>query len=367
MKFKCLKNDILNATQIVQKAVSTRSTLPILTGILLQLKDKQIKLSATDLEIAIEYELEIDGEIDGSVVVPAKIFGDIIKNLPESIITMDATKSPNQINIVCERSSFSIKTLPWEDFPKFPEIDNLRSFSLESDLLGNAIKQVSKATSRDDTRPVLTGVLINVVRDKLKMVATDSYRLAVREVKVEDIGEDRIKIIVPGRTLDELSKILPGANTKVVFGVTESQIVFRFGGLTLISRLIEGEFPNYQQLLPESYNVKLEINKDELTCAIKRVSLIAASNIPVKLYTNKNLMRISTQVTDVGGAIEEISIKGPEEKMEISFNWQYLLDGVVSVQGDKVILEIVDALKPGMIRSPEAEDFLYLVMPVRIS
>lgn len=368
MKFKCLRSDFLDATQITQKAVSIRSTLPILTGMLLQLEGKKLKLSATDLEIAIEYELEVDGEVDGSLVIPARILGDVVRNLPESIIILDSTKFTNQINITCEKSNFTIETLPPEDFPKFPEITHFQSIKLKSNLLNSVIRQVSKAASHDETRPVLSGVLINITKDRLKMVATDSYRLAIREVKIdEDVGEEKIRVIIPERALEELSKILPSSEAEVTLGITENQIVFKEEKLTLISRLIEGQYPNYQQLLPENYKLRLEIDKEIFIGAIKRVSLFALNNVPLKLNIKGNLMRISAHTPGVGKAVEEIPVKGGQEEIEMAFNGQFLLDGANSVIGEKIIFEITDVLRPGMIRSAEQEDSLYLVMPVRLS
>ncbi len=366
MQFECTRNDLLDLVQIVQKAVSTRSTLPILTGILFNIEDNKLFLNSTDLEMSIKCECEVNAQSPGSVVIPARLIGDVLRNLPEAVIKFNSDVSNNQIQLECEKSKFNIKVLPPQDFPKLPELNTNKSFIIDAQVFISAVKQIIKAVSRDETRPILTGILFNIVKDKLKIVATDSYRLAIKEITIKNAGEDRIKIVVPARVLDEIIKIVPLGEKELTITVSENQTAFSFGKITLISRLIEGEFPKYQQLLPESYQAQLQLNKDTLIGVVKRVSLMALNNSPIKINIADKKMKVSSQTPEVGEAVEELDIKEDIEAITIAFNAQYLLDGLLSVKENELVLEIIGPLNPALIRAPEEEDFLYLIMPVRV-
>ncbi len=366
MEIKCVKENLLNGIQAVQKAVSTRTTLPILTGILFRTDEDKITLSATDLEIAIECKVDANILSKGAAVVPARLIGDIIRNLPEAAIKMISSPNNNQLKILCEQVEFDIKTLPPEDFPRFPEIPAKPGYTVATDLLTEMVKQVARAASHDETRPVLTGVLVNIAKERLKMVATDSYRLAVKEIKSKKGVEDKVRVVVPARTLEELIKIIPPERKEVDIVLTENQIIFNLGDVILISRLIEGQFPNYQQLLPEEHKMRVEVDKEKFMGAVKRISLLALNNSPLKVSVKESKMKISAQTAEVGLATEEIAVKKKGEDMDIALNAQFLMDGVTSVEGDVVVFEVLDPLKPGLIRSAAGGDFLYLIMPVRI-
>ncbi|MDI6892386.1 MAG: DNA polymerase III subunit beta [Actinomycetota bacterium] len=366
MEIKCVRENLLDGIQTVQKAVSTRTTLPILTSILFQTDEDKVTLSATNLEIAIECKVDANILSKGAVVVPARLIGDIIRNLPEAAIEITSSPSNNQLKILCGQAEFNIKTLPPEDFPRFPEIPTKSSYTVAGDLLIETVKQVTRAASHDETRPVLTGVLINITKDRLKMVATDSYRLAVREIGVKKGVEEKARVVIPARTLEEVIKIIPPKRKEIDITLTENQIIFNLGEVVLISRLIEGQFPNYQQLLPEDHKMRLEVDREKFAGAVKRVSLLALNNSPLKLSIKGSKMKISAQTAEVGLATEEIGVNKKGEDMDIALNAQFLMDGVTSVEGDAVVFEVLDPLKPGLIRSVAGGDFLYLIMPVRI-
>lgn len=365
MRFKCARNDLVESFQITQKAVSPRSTLPILTGILLDFEEDKLTLTATDLEISIQNKLNVKVEDKGSLVVPARLVSDIIRNLPEAVVQVESV-SDGRIVIICEQAKFEIKVLILEDYPKFPEITDGSSIEVDVKTFKDAVKQVIKAVSRDETRPILTGVLISFNKDHIKMVATDSYRLAVREIKTSVDIEEKIKIIIPARALDELSKILPDANEKLKITVNENQIIFQHKNTTFASRLIEGQFPNYQQLLPEEQENKLEIKKQVFIDAVKRVSLLAQNNTPIRLVASGQKMKIHAVNQEVGEASEEIGLLSGGGESEIAFNAQFLLDGLASLEEETVVLELTSNVKPGLIKPKEGKDFLYLIMPMRV-
>ncbi|MDI6689966.1 MAG: DNA polymerase III subunit beta [Actinomycetota bacterium] len=397
MRIRTAKSNFLEAVQTASRAVSARSTLPILSGIFLRTsygsekQENKLLLCSTDLEISIKCEVDVTVQSPGSIVIPARLLNDIIRNLPEATIEMYLDSS-NQLNIICGKSKFLIRVLSPEDFPRFPEIIPKDGFTTEPGILLNVIRQVIKSVSRDETRPVLTGVLVNIEGNKLKMVATDGYRLAVRVAETgfpygSDDAENKKKldVIIPARTLEELTKIISSHQdevSEVGIEATENQIIFNLNlsteaatdrKITLISRLIEGQFPNYQQLLPEGYELRLEIERDQFINALRRVSLLAQNN-PVKLKIDDEQMKISAITYDVGEAMEEIEVKPclPTGRnsgggMEIAFNPQFLLDGLVSVGEEKIAFEMTSPIKPALLKPSGPENFLYLIMPVRLS
>lgn len=366
MQFECTRGELLEKVQIVQKGVSTRSTLPILTGILFKVEDNKLFLSSTDLEISIECVCDVKTITSGSVVIPARLIGDVLRNLPEAVVKLNSNKSTNQVELECEKAKFNIKTLPPEDFPKTPRLKKEQSCTLKSKLFTDALKQITKATSKDEARPVLTGVLFKINENKLKMVATDSYRLAIKEIECISSMDKEVKLVIPGRVLDEITKIAPKEKSEIRLLIGENQAGFEFDNIQIITRLIEGEFPKYQQLIPESYQVQLRLNKEVLIGATKRVSLLALNNAPIKVSIGDNKLVISSQSSDVGEAIEKLDLKEKVEPITIAFNAQYLLDGLLSINSDNTIFEIVSPLNPALLRADEEKDFLYLVMPVRV-
>ncbi|MDO8886379.1 DNA polymerase III subunit beta [Candidatus Oleimmundimicrobium sp.] len=366
MYIKCLQSDLWEAIQIVQKAISIRSTLPILSGILFQARKKELILSGTNLELSIKCSIPAEIKEEGSIVIPARLIGDIIKNLPEATIELFLDSSSNQIKLSCQESKFNIKTLLPEDFPKFPELKIEQSCVISSSELIKIIKQITKAASIDETRPILTGVLLNINKNRFKMVATDSYRLAIKEVELKEGIEDKIQAIIPSRTLNELIKIISGEEHDIILGFTGNQLIFKEGNTVLITRLIEGQYPNYQQLLPEKYEFKVSINKEALLGAVRRVLLFTQNNSPVKIKIQDKMMELNAATADVGEAIERINTEGDGRDINIAFNPQYFLDGLMSVNEEKVVFEGIDATKPALIKPEGKENFLYLIMPMRV-
>jgi len=364
VKLSLSQSDLNSALQVVQKAVPSRSILPVLSGILFRIEKGYLDLCSTDLEMSVKYRLNIDTSGTDSAVLPARLLGDIVKNLPDLKLDIEIDKNNGNAKLTCSQASFDIKTYPVEDFPKFPDLEVDKSITVDCRNLSHAIRQVVKSASRDETRPVLCGMLLTFSKSRLTMVSTDSYRLAVNEMSVSNsMGED-IKVIVPARCIDEVSRICSGENIEI--GLAKNQIYFNTGDVIIVSRLIEGNFPNYQQLLPESCELRVKVDKEKFLSALKRVSLLAQNNSLVKIKIDKENLQMSAVAADIGSAVENVDAEVDGAEMEIAFNANYLIDGLNSISEEEVLLELNNPLKPGILRPVDAQNFIYLVMPVRI-
>jgi DNA polymerase III subunit beta len=364
MRISAARGELLEALSIVGKGLSSRTTLPILSGILLSASGDDVVLQSTDLEVSIRDAIKANVEKEGQTVVPGRLVTDIVRSLPEAAVTIDATAHDHAV-ITCGTSSFTVRTLSPDDFPKFPEVHPEKKASIPTDILVNVVKQVSKAVSRDETRPILTGVLTVIEGDALRMVATDSYRLAVREVTLPTAVSEPLEVVVPGKAMDEVPK-LAGSAESVSIGVSENQVVFEFGQTTYVSRRIEGNFPNYRQLFPKEFETVVTVDRNELHEAIKRVSLMAQHNAPLRLKVTESTLTLSAQSADVGEAVEDLMVATQGKDVEIAFNHAFLIDGVSSATAEQVQIELVNPLKPGVLRPVGDEDYSYLLMPVRL-
>lgn len=365
MKFSIARGELLDALSTVGKGMSARSTLPILSGILVSATDGEIQMQATDLEVSVRHSTAALIEQDGEVVLPGKLLTDIVRSLPEAAVTLET--EGDVAHVRCQQSSFTVKTLGAADFPKFPEVSVDRSVSLPAPTMSSVVKQVSRAVSRDETRAILTGILLVVEGPALRMVATDSYRLAVREMVLEQPAGEDIEVVIPGRALEEVTRLADSADA-ISLGVSENQIVFSFGDTVFVTRRIEGTFPNYKQLIPKEPGTNVTVSCEEMVSAVKRVSLMALHNTPLRLSANVEDQTLSLSATtqDVGDASEDLMVKAEGGSVEIAFNHAFLMDGLGSASSDTVRFEIQSALKPGLIRSVGDEGFLYLLMPVRL-
>lgn len=361
MKINIDQSDLFKAVQIVQRSISIRSTLPILGGILFEADGSKIRLTATDLEIALSTEIDADVKKTGKVVIPGKLLGDIVRNLPEAELTISVDGADN-VRIESEHSNIEVKALNLEDFPQLPHKEIGKSFVLKRTSILEGIKQVVKAASSDESRPVLTGVLLTIDGKKLRLVATDSYRLALRDEDLAKKIED-VNVIVPSRAIGELARIIPLGKDEMTVRLSENQVVFDLGETVLVSRLIEGDYPNYEQLLPDKHEIVLEASKDSLMQAVRRAALLA-QNTPLKLSLIKDELRISAETSGIGQAEEVVDVKKKGDDLEIAFNPQYLIDGIAEIKGDKVFFEFVNPLKPGFLKGTE-DNFRALIMPVR--
>jgi DNA polymerase-3 subunit beta len=365
MKLSIARSELLEALNVVSKGMSSRSTLPILSGVLLSASEGVLSLQSTDLEVSVKHACPALIEDEGQTVIPGKLLGDIVRSLPEAAVTLE---TDGEVVVVrCLQSSFTVRTLNPNDFPKFPQIDIEKTVSLPASTMSLMVKKVSKAVSRDETRAVLTGVLLVIEGPQLRMVATDSYRLAVAESLIDQPASEDMEVVIPGRALEEAIR-LASTSSKVVLGITANQIVFEFGETIFVTRRIEGSFPNYKQLIPKEAATSVIVSTEELAAAVKRVSLLALHNTPlrVSVQAEDQTLSLSATTQDVGDASEDLMSKVDGQDVEIAFNHTFLTDGLASINTETVRLEILSPLKPGLLRSVGEDEFLYLLMPVRL-
>jgi DNA polymerase-3 subunit beta len=362
VKFRCDRDALSEALQTVQRGVSSRPGIPALTGVLIEaVASSPLVLTTTDLEVSARLSVDVQVSEPGVVLVPARLLGDTVKSLSDAPIDFETDQS--QARIRCAAYEGTIRLLPADDFPGLQEPSGTR-ISVEAGPFADAALQVARAASRDDARPVLTGVLIEVSREGVVMVATDSYRLAVRDLVATADGE--AKAIVPERALTEAGRAAAADEKAPIEAfVDESQVAFRIGNLTLTSRLIEGEFPNYRQLLPDSQESRLTASRQQLLDAVRRVGLMARDTTPVRMEFNALGVKLSSSSPDLGQAVETVEARYEGEDLTVAFNPQYLADGLTAAHGESVRLDVRDGLKPGIVRG-EGDDFTYLVMPVRL-
>ncbi|HEX6329987.1 MAG TPA: DNA polymerase III subunit beta [Actinomycetota bacterium] len=362
MKFRCDRDALSEALQTVQRGVSSRPGIPALTGVLLEAAgESELTLTTTDLEVSARLTIEVQVTEAGTALVPARLLGDTVKSLSDAPVEFETDQS--QARIRCAAYEGALRLLPAEDFPALQPPAGTRVV-VEAQRLAEAIGQVARAASRDEARPVLTGVLLEISREGVTLVATDSYRLAVRELVATAGGE--AKAIVPERAMTEAGRAAQTIEKgDIELFVDESQVAFQLGTLTLTSRLIEGEFPNYRQLLPEQYENRLSVSRQQLMDAVRRVGLLARDTSPVRLEFNALGVKLSSSSPDLGQAVEAVEARYEGEDLTAAFNPAYLADGLAATTGEGVRLEVRDGLKPGIVRG-ESEDFTYLVMPVRL-
>ncbi len=365
MQFETKKDDFLKVLQIVQSAISTKNTLPILSNLLMETAKDSIKITATDLDMGISSNLSVNPKMQGAITIPAKKLLDIIKELPDNDIVSILLKKNNTIFIDCAKTHFKIVGLPKDEFPQIPEFKDNESIILPQKILKEMISLTIFAVSRDEIRYVLNGVLFIIKNKKIKLVATDGRRLAVVERELPEKTVFEKKVIIPTKTAQELSRILDDENSvKISFG--ENQIFFDLGKTKIISRLIEGEFPNYEQVIPEEIKEKIKVNKTSLLSAARRASLFTnQDSLAVKLDISKNKMVISKNAPYTGELKEELDINYKGKNISIGFNPTYIIELLKNLNQEDIDFEIGDVDKPGVIRI--GSEYIYVVLPMQLT
>lgn len=366
MKFRCERDRLVEALGTAGRAVSTRGgTLTALTGIRAELVGDQLSLTGTDLELTITVEIEVDGEADGVVVLPAKLTAEIVRSLPDGAVQI--TVGDEEAEIISGSATFTVLLLAPEGFPQqhTAEADPV---SVPTPELASAIRQVVRAASRDETRSVaLTGVLLAAEAEGLRLVATDSYRLAMRDLPGLSLLGAEAQVIVPARALSELVRLLGDSET-VEVRLDDGTASFGVGTAQVTTRLIEAEYPNYRGLIPSNQPNRLTVGRDALLEAVRRVALMVQSTpTPIRLVSSADQLELLAITPDRGEAREAVPAKYEGEELTVAFNPEYLLAGIDATSGDEISIETVDGLKPALLRSSEDEGFLYLLMPVRVS
>jgi DNA polymerase-3 subunit beta len=367
MKLTCTKDELAEKLQVAGRGVSTRTTVQILAGILLRADGGRLSLSATDMEISLRVSLEAQVEDEGSVVVPGRLLVDIVRLLPVGEVTISHRAEEGVVELTCGSASYRLNTYAAEDFPRLPEIEDESAFTVEKEAFVDTIARVGRSASRDESRPVLTGVLVRFEGDKLVMAATDSYRLSVKETSLSESPGREIEAIVPARALAELARIAQGGESGTIrVGVQENQVVFGVDDVWLTARRIDGQFPNYKQLLPETFEAEVTMPREEFLDVVRRTSVLAQRKSPLRLRFEDGELTVSAQTQDVGEAHESLPISYSGEPIEIGFNADFLRDGLESVNDESVRLKLISPLRPGLIHG-ESDDFLYLIMPIRLA
>lgn len=369
MKFAVSQSALSRALVVVAKGMANNASIPSLAGIYIKAEDGTLEFQTTDMTISIRHRIPANVEESGATVVSGRLLQGIVKTLPDTAVQFDLREGDRVVAISCGRSRFRLNTLPASDFPDFPEYELSRTVELPSALLADMVSRVYKVTSKDTSRPILQGVLLSVEGATLRLVATDSYRLAVVEGTCDGDGaEEAFSTIVPGVTFHDVLSV-PSMTERIMVGTTESQVVFSFGNTTYISRKIEGTFPNYRQLLPQSYTTRSTLDVAEFSAALKRVSVVAQANPSVRLDVDADgqLVRLSASSPDQGESSEEVNADIEGSTMSIALNYHYVFDCVGALgQSKEVSLELQGPMQPGIFRAEGALRYLYLLMPVRI-
>jgi DNA polymerase III subunit beta len=361
--------NLLAQLQTVTRVASTRSAVQALSGVMLSALDGAApELLATDTEIGLRVPLSAEVERPGSVVLPARLFLDVARTLPADRLTLELRSAEQDVELICGPATFHLRTLRSEDFPTLPAPSPETRITLPAAAFVQTISQVARSASRDETRPVLTGILMSASGQQLRMVATDSYRLSVKEATLQTPLQGALEANIPARALQELARIAQqDASESLAVSVGQNQVIFELGDVVLSSRLIDGQFPNYRQLLPESVEHELRLASAELGSVVRRISLLAQKNTPLRLGFREGELTISAQTPDVGEASETIPVPFRGEPFEIGFNPEFLRDGLESVESDELVLKLISPLRPGLIESPDSGDFVYLIMPIRLN
>ena len=368
MKLTTKREELVSKLSTVSRAVSTRAATQALSGVLLTAADGKVTLTATDLDLGLRTAVDAEVESEGQVLLPGRLFAEVARSLADSAVEIETREAERDVEIRSGSSSFHLRTLPAEDFPKLPEPGEETALKIPAPALGASIDLVARAASRDDMRPVLTGVFVSGSGSEMTMVATDSYRLAVKRTELEAELGGEIEANIPARALRELGRILSTESAEeAAVTLLPNQAVFEAGSILLTTRLIDGQFPNYRQLLPESYEHDVRLPRSEFLDVVRRVSQLAQRNAPLRLSFQPGELTVAAETPDVGDATETMPAAFEGEALEIGFNPEFLREGIESVEGDEVMLRLISPLRPGLMQPVDNEDFRYLVMPIRLN
>ncbi len=369
MKIVCEKDKILKAINSVTKAVASKTTMPILEGIFIQTNENQVKLTTYDLEIGIEYIIECDVKEQGATVVNAIMFSEIIRKLPDTDIKIEINDK-NLLVIECEGSLYKLATMNPDEFPELPQINIENSIEIEQNSLKEMIRKTIFAVSTEENRPIFTGCLFQISNNKLNVVAVDGFRLAWKSKFLQNKIND-FTAVIPGRTLNEINKIISDSFDNIKIGVAKNQALFEMENCKVVTRLLDGEFLNYSSVIPENWETRIRVNRDILQNCFERVSLISSSSIekekkyPVKVLVEIGKVTISC-TNQTGDAKEEIYIESEGKNLEAGFNPKYFLDALRAIGDEEVFVDFGTSISPCVIRPVEEGDYTYMILPIRL-
>lgn len=369
MKFVCYKDKIIKALNSVVKGVASKTTMPILEGILIQTNDNEIKLTTYDLELGIEYLMKCQVVEQGSTVVNAMMFTEIIRKLPDSEINIFISDN-NLLTIECEGALYKLATMNPDEFPELPKIEIENSINLEQSALKNMIRKTIFAVSTEENRPIFTGCLFEIKNNKLYVVAIDGFRLALRTINLP-IQVNDFKAVIPAKTLNEVNKILAESFDNIKIGVSKNQAVFEMENCKIVTRILDGEFLNYSSVIPSSWQTRIRVEKSSLLNSFERISLISSSSIekekkyPVKVSVDIGKLTIFC-TNQTGDAKEEVFISTEGKNLEVGFNPKYFLDSLKAIEDEEVFIEFGTNVSPCLIKSVENNDYVYMILPIRL-
>jgi DNA polymerase-3 subunit beta len=368
VKISLERDVLLSQLQTVGRVASTRSAIQALSGIQLVAAQNGCELRATDMDVGLRVPLEAEVARDGTVVLPARLMLDVVRALPAKSVSLELRSAEQDVEVVAGNATFHIRVLRGDDFPPFPEPDPDSAVELPAGVFVSTALKVAGSASRDETRPVLTGILISASERELRMVATDSYRLSVKETTLESPLPAGFEVNVPARALQELARLVgQAADETLSVSVRANQVLFTLGRIVLSSRLIDGQFPNYRQLLPDTFEHELRLAGAEFTEVVRRISLLAQKNAPLRLSFGTGELTVSAQTPDVGEARESLPVSFQGEPLEIGFNPEFLRAGLESIEEGDVLLKLISPLRPGLIEAADESRFQYLIMPIRLN
>src|SRR5215210_4725857 len=373
MRVICNTDFLGRKLALVSRGVSPRSTIQILGGILLEAGEEVVRLSAMDMELSIQTSSPAEVGKKGRVVIPARIFNDVVRSLSKEDITLVHDSAEGVVRLSVRENEYRMRAYPAEDFPQLPRFDETGAFKVGGEALVETVDKVSRSYSRDETRPVLTGILISFEESRVRMVTTDSYRLSLKETELVTTFDGSREAIIPARAMQEVSRIISSSDEEQVEVVlSENQALFRIGDVLFGTRLIDGNFPEYKNLLPTTFEREISVSREDLVETLRRVSFFTQRQtppVPVSLAFSEGAVEVIVRNGEVGEAHERLPATS-EDDFLISFNPGYLLDGVSAIDTEKVVFKLNEALKPGLIvpgenGEGEEPDFLYLIMPMR--
>jgi DNA polymerase-3 subunit beta len=364
LRITVAKEELAAKLALVARGVSTRTAVLVLGGIQLRAEEGSLHLAATDMEISLRATAEAQVSGEGTTVVPGRLLLDIARSLPDSEVTIEHRPEEATVVVTSGTASYRLHTYSAEDFPRLPDVDIGVLHTVDRDAMIETVARVGRSASRDESRPVLTGILVRFEPGKIVMAATDSYRLAVKETSVSDELPE-LEAIIPARALQELARIASGSDD-LQLGMQDNHVVFGSDGTWLTTRRIDGQFPNVRQLLPEQFEQELALPREEVLEVVRRVSLMAQRNSPLRLRWADGELTVSAITQDVGEARESLPAPYTGEPMEIGFNAEFLRDGLESVDSDTVKFKLISPLRPAVLEG-DADDYLYLIMPIRLA
>lgn len=369
MKIVCDKDTILKAINSVVKGVASKTTMPILEGILIQTNDNEIKLTTYDLEIGIEYVMECEVKEQGSTVVNAIMFSEIIRKLPDTEIYI-SLNSQNLLEIECEGSLYKLATMNPEEFPELPKIEIENSIEIDQNVLKNMIRRTIFAVSTEESRPIFTGCLFEVENNELTLVSVDGFRLALRSIYLNKQSND-FQAVIPGKTLNEINKIITDSLEPIKLGVAKNQALFEMEHCKVVTRILDGEFLNYKNVIPSNWETRIKVNKSNIQNSFERISLISASSVekekkyPVKVQVDIGKVVISC-TNQTGDAKEELYVSTEGKNLEAGFNPKYFLDSLKVIDEEEIYIEFGTSISPCLIKSTENNDYTYMILPIRL-